>query len=103
MSVDPQTQATFDYLMNHARTVGSMMADTVLAGNPPPWGEEWFERFYANATAQSGVAFKLKWPELSETIVANMQVRFCDGLEARLSAVLGGGQYLPDGGKGVTN
>lgn len=103
MSVDPAAQATFDRLMNHAQTIGGMMADTVLTASPPPWEAAWFERFYTNAIEQAGVAFKIKWPELSETIIANMQVRFCEGLESRFKTVLGGGQYLPDGDKGAAN
>ena len=103
MSVDAETQATFDGLMRHATTIGGMMADTVLAGAPPPWDAEWFERFYTNSIEQAGVAFSMKWPDLSETIIANMQVRFCNGLETRLKEVLGSGCYLPNGDKGAAN
>lgn len=100
---EAEAQAAFDHLMNHARTVGGMMADTVLAGNPPPWEEQWFLRFQANAVEQSGEAFKIKWPELSETIILNMQVRFRDGLETRLKAVLGSGHFVPSTGMGEAN
>jgi hypothetical protein len=103
MPVEPEVQAEFDRLMNHARTVGGMMADTVLAGNPPPWDEQWFLRFHANAIEQSGEAFKIKWPDLSETIILNMQVRFRDGMEARLRAVLGGGHFQPGADQGRAN
>ena len=37
---------------------------------------------------QSGNAFRDKFPGITETIVANMQVRFQEGFEGRLEVVL---------------
>lgn len=93
-TVNPEAQAEFERLMLHAYLTGEMLADQVLTGNPPPWEEAWFQRFYGNAVEQAGNAYKIKWPELTETIVVNMQVRFCFGLENRIKDVLGGGSYI---------
>lgn len=103
MPVNPDVQAEFEHLMSHARTIGEMMADTLLAGNQPPWDEQWLLRFHANDVEQSGEAFKIKWPDLSETIILNMQVRFRDGMEARLRAVVGSGHFQPGADHGRAN
>lgn len=96
-------QVAFGTLMSHARKVGEMMADTVLAGAPPPWEDVWFKTLYTNCIEQSGVAFQMKFPQASETIIANMQVRFSDGFEGRIKSVLGSGHFLPGIGTGRAN
>lgn len=103
VSPDPETMQLFDRMMGHARLVGAEMADTIIAGAPPPWEETWFESVYQNCIEQSAVAFKTKWPDLSDTIIVNMQVRFCDGFEARMKSVLGGGHFHVPETKGGAN
>jgi hypothetical protein len=94
---DPETQATFDMLMERARKLGSGMAELLVTANPPPWDEDWFATAHRNVIDVAGESYRRNYPDYPELLVANMQVRVKEGFENRILQMMDGG--LPQRGQ----
>ena len=84
MSTDPETQATFDMLMERARKLGSGMAELIVTANPPPWDEDWFTMAHGAVIDVAGETYRTHYPQYPEVLIVNMQVRVMEGFQDRI-------------------